>query len=217
MKTIKELFQSIIILSTLYGYSQSPIQPKYHNPNYAELENAYYKDIDNVQNDYEGTWLYTEGNSSLLIKLRKREMVLINGALLSAYEDVLVGEYRYIEDGIEKVNTLSNFMTDYTIIEDYNLYDYSYRSKGTFPLCDECDEDEWRMVMKINEPDLSHVGGLNDEVVMRRFSESGVEKLKIWFEIREPGPVYDENTDELINDIDGYSLPYGEYVLIKQL
>ena len=39
-----------------------------------KAEGAYFKDINNVLNGYDGTYLYTKGNSSLKIALKKLEI-----------------------------------------------------------------------------------------------------------------------------------------------
>src|SRR5690606_22916851 len=67
-----------------------------------EQQNTYYKDVNNVLNDFEGTWLYTNGNTSLKIVLVKNTM-FFNG---DYYEDIIIGGYQYIVDGTEEINTL---------------------------------------------------------------------------------------------------------------
>jgi hypothetical protein len=75
------------------------IDTKYDAPN-----NSYYKDINNELNNFEGTWLYTNGSTSLKLKLVKSTQYF-NG---SFYEDLLIGGYQYIKDGVEKINTLTD-------------------------------------------------------------------------------------------------------------
>ena len=70
--------------------------------------NSYYKDVNNTLNTFEGTWLYTNGNTSLKIILVKKEMYHYQAGTRDYYEDLLVGGYQYIEDGVEKINTLSD-------------------------------------------------------------------------------------------------------------
>jgi hypothetical protein len=54
-----------------------------------EQSNAYYKDLDNELDTFEGTWLYTNGNTSWKIILKK-EITFFNDKY---YEDLIVGEY----------------------------------------------------------------------------------------------------------------------------
>ncbi|WP_460220514.1 DUF6705 family protein [Psychroserpens sp. MEBiC05023] len=215
---MKNLIVICTVLITLSYGAQSPILPLYNNPNAWEVDNAYYKDIDNVQDQYVGTWLYTNGNTSLEIQLRKRTMVFVNGTLANYYVDVLVGEYKYIENGVEKVNTLEYITAEFMDNTDYNLYSNSLRHKNTYPQCNECATSEKRLVITINEPLRRHIGGLSNKLVMRRFFVNGIEKLKLWFKRNDNGIYYNISTVELIEDesINGYSLPYGEYILVKQ-
>ncbi len=216
MKTIKNINKFIILFLISFSCkAQSPILPVYDNPNYAEVENAYYKDINNFQNQYSGTWLYSNGNTSLTLKLRKREMMHINGPLVNIYEDIVVGEYQYIENGVEKVNTLGNFEENYSEVEDYNLYSNGLQHKNAYPKCDECPDGEKRLRFTINEPSRRQTEGLSDDFIIRRFFNNGVEKLKVWFKRTDNGVIYNKDTKEFV-DVEGFSLPYNEYVLIKQ-
>jgi hypothetical protein len=61
-------------------------------------DNSYYKDVNNILNDFEGTWLYQSGNTSLKLTLVK-SIQFFNGDF---YEDTIIGGYQYIENGIEK-------------------------------------------------------------------------------------------------------------------
>ncbi len=65
-------------------------------------DGAYYKDLDNEFNKLEGSWTYTNGNTSLTIILQKKELIYVN----NDYRDILVGEYRYSINGVEIINTL---------------------------------------------------------------------------------------------------------------
>lgn len=77
-------------------------------------EGFYFKDINNDFNSFEGTWEYTSGNTSLTISFRKRINVHQQSEISNYHLDALVGEYKYIENGIEKVNTLSNLINNHS-------------------------------------------------------------------------------------------------------
>jgi hypothetical protein len=62
----------------------------------------YYKDTDNTFNNFVGTWVYTNGSSTLNIKFKKITKFQFPGYFI----DALVGEYQYIKNGVEQVNTL---------------------------------------------------------------------------------------------------------------
>jgi hypothetical protein len=84
--------------------------------------NVYRKDIYNFQNQFVGTWVYQNGQEYLEVRFIKKEMFW-RPAPTQFYEDVLVGEYKYIDsNGIEKVNSLSNLNVNHDNLFNYNLY-----------------------------------------------------------------------------------------------
>lgn len=85
------------------------------------IPNMYLKDVNNVLNPFEGTWVYTNGNTSLKIVLVKKSMRL----LATYYEDLIIGEYQYIENGVERFNSLSDLNTVYP-------NDYKHKIVGNF-------------------------------------------------------------------------------------
>jgi hypothetical protein len=215
---MKTLHLSIIfaIISVLNAYAQSPIYPKYENSTYGREQGAYYKDINNVHNQYVGTWLYTSGNTSLKIVFRKRTMVLQPSYDNSYYTDFLVGEYQYIENGVEKINTLSNLYEEYSDSWDYNICARFLRHKSAHPKCVECITGEKTLGLIFNEPSRRHLEGERYEFAIRRFTENNQTKLKVWFIATGNGLVTNRITNEQTN-ITNFTLPFGEYVLIKQL
>jgi hypothetical protein len=65
--------------------------------------NTYFKDTQNVLNAFVGTWVYQNANTSLTLKLEKAVMQQVG----TSFQDLLYGEYRYVEGGVEKINTLN--------------------------------------------------------------------------------------------------------------
>lgn len=109
-----------LLISIISCKSQTIIQSSQNF--YTDTPNGgYYKDANNLLDPYVGTWIYTNGTTSLTIKLRK----IINHYNGKFYADLLVGEYQYIENGIEKLNTLNQFTLDYTFQYDHKLYSSS--------------------------------------------------------------------------------------------
>ena len=106
------------------------------------VENTYYKDVNNFMNPFVGTWLYTNGNSSLKIVLVKEEMQYTG----KYYTDYITGEYQYIENGVEIANTLSN-------TDQYNIGiggDILLKP-GHRPICNDCPTNERRMHVTIHD------------------------------------------------------------------
>lgn len=215
MKTYLSIIFAII--SVFNAHAQSPIYPKYENSSYGREQGAYYKDINNVHNQYVGTWLFTNGNTSLKIVFRKRTMIHYQNPNTNNhfYDDDLVGEYQYIENGVEKINTLSNLYEEYSDSYNYNICSRFLRHKSAPPKCVECSAGEKTLGLIFNEPSRRHLEGERYDFVIRRFTENNHTKLKLWFIATGNGIVRDKNTDNLSN-ITNFTLPFGEYTLIKQ-
>ena len=136
------------------------------------------------------------------------------------YTDYLIGEYQYIENGIEKINTLPsiNYSTENTFKDlkfTHHLISISrIKFPNTFPRCNECLPNERRLEMVLSEPNYDGMGFENNTFVIRRFVEGGVVKLKVWFYNLTQTTRIDENGVE--HKPAPYILPTGEYVLIKQ-
>lgn len=209
----------LILLFTVFAISskaQSPIINRYYDGNYGEIVNAYYKDLTNLHDQYVGTWIYINGNTSLKIVFVKKDMFFVSGHAKNYYADFLVGEYQYIENGVEKVNTLSNLVINHTDIDANNLKSYSAKWKSTYPQCLECNEEEKRLVMRFEEPSRRNIYGLSNQFILRRYVENGTEKLKVWFLFTGLGIFTEGSFDGPLSEISSFSLPFGEYTLTKQ-
>lgn len=166
------MYRLLIIIVTILSINckaQSPILPL---NDWGEKQNgAYYKDLNNEMDDFVGTWIYTEGNTTLKIKLKK-ELMHYNGRF---YVDMIVGEYQYIKNGVELINTLDNF----DLVNGYqhrvygkNLYD----SCIPFPASD-CEDGEIRLDLSVFDTlvnysydFLFHKRIVNGEPALRAFN-----------------------------------------------
>ena len=95
---MKKIFYLFSLLSLTFCKAQTPIINLYGNQDYGAINNAYYKDVNGFQNQYVGTWLYTNGNTSLKIIFQKRSQIRVGEVGDSFFSDFLVGEYQYIEN-----------------------------------------------------------------------------------------------------------------------
>lgn len=136
------------------------------------IRGAYYKDTKNVLNGYDGTYVYTNGNTSLKIKLQKNIKTSMNGAY---YEDLIVGEYQLIENGIEKVNTLSRL----TPTSNSNNISGKRVLTGTVLGCDDCSTDEKRLRLGFSDELSPQVG----EIDIRKTTVNGKSAIiaEIWY------------------------------------
>ena len=164
--------------------------------------NCYRKDIDNIFNKFEGTWKYQNGNTSITFKLEKEERYQTSPS--SEYEDLLVGEYQYIENGVEKANTLSDF--DNTSIKGYNHKISGGTYTNTLPnhCIDNSEKTEIKVQVFIDHPNEEFTQG---HAILRHISVNGVQKLEAC--------IYDYSTFAP-NQTDRIDIPDGFYVFVKQ-
>ncbi|TYB69080.1 hypothetical protein ES677_14590 [Bizionia gelidisalsuginis] len=202
-----------IILIALIGITftckaQNPII-SIHDKNAEITTDSYLKDINNDLDKFVGTWLYTNGTTSLTIKFEKKEQVYND----DWYEDLLVGEYKYIENGVQKVNTLIDFdnTDDLDSVYDHSLLGNYTILKKEFPGCSNCSllEKRVRIYFEDPNPNLSYLVGTM-YMGLRHISEFGVaDKMQIDF-AKKGSSIIPVGAPQEPN------LPFGRYVLIKQ-
>ncbi|QNK78347.1 hypothetical protein H7F37_04470 [Winogradskyella sp. PAMC22761] len=172
MKSIIKIITILIFTFSFFNCkAQSPILPlkKWSD----EQENAYYKDLNNELNSFEGTWLYTDGNTSLKIVLEKR-LMQFNG---DYYTDLIVGEYQYIENGIEKINTLSDL--NLNLGEEHNIFGNSLYSDCNYIPVDDCVDGEIRLYLAIYDT----LNSLSSAIILHNRIINGQQALKanLWY------------------------------------
>jgi hypothetical protein len=200
MKTFKII---IIVLLSINCKAQNPTiditQSRLGQP-----DGYYVKDTNSLLNPFEGTYLYTNGTTSFKMILIKK-VQQYNGRF---YEDLIIGEYQYIENGVEKVNTLSEINTVYNNQRIHNIdgnliVDNNFR----FWKCPTCPINEKRLKCSINDTSSNRYAS----ITMQRTSLNGQEVMKIKI-----------SNINGISFVEGqpvpleFSLPQGELTLIKQ-
>ncbi|TXD64087.1 hypothetical protein ESX12_16660 [Polaribacter glomeratus] len=78
---------------------------------------SYLKDVENKFAPFIGTWKWESGTSLLEVEFLKVEMVYDG----ETYEDYLIGKYRYVDNGVEKHNSLGVNITPNNV-NGYSLY-----------------------------------------------------------------------------------------------
>ncbi|TYA52454.1 DUF6705 family protein [Formosa maritima] len=176
--------------------------------------NAYLKDVDNDYNPYVGTWKWESGNNSLTIIFNKLEQYTSGDG---DYSDLLLGEYQYIENGVELVNTfpliepigIPNIVNQEDAMRNNNIVSYSITTNDIgFPPCPECAPNTRFIILSIKEPTKP---GLWGGIVMARFVESGVEKIRAKITMR-----FNENASINYSGPEIITIPVGVYTFIKQ-
>lgn len=218
-KTMKKILLLFILLS-ISCKSQTLIYP-ISSINYGSIENAYYKDTSNFLNQYTGTWLYVNGNTSLKIILQKKQMCHMTSGPKEYYTDYIIGEYQYIYNGTEVINTLNNLQVNHNNVFNYNINGNIIINNNIFPICTECTNTEMRLTCDFSEPSRNNVVGLSAQMVFRMFLDADINnsnaishKLKVWF--YSTSASYGFLNDGTPTNIDDYSIPFGEYILTKQ-
>ncbi len=203
---IKQLLFFIICCICLSCKAQTIIS--LHTSNQYGKPGYYYKDLGNDLNNFEGTWVYTNGTTSLTLQLQKKEKVY-SGTNSNYYYDTIIGEYKYIENGIEKINTLSNLNQNYEDAFRYNIVEFSFSKFGDRTCYPNCEPGNLMIKTSYREPNCKTLSGT---IRMRYYTEAGQEKLNISFFISGYVPSLYGNEVECLNFI----TPVGEYTLIKQ-
>ena len=135
-------------------------------------EGYYYKDLNNVFNTFEGTYLYTNGNTSFKIILEKMEMSSMNDYY---YEDLVIGCYRYVENGVEKVNTLDDLDNNYTNGVKYVIDGNNVMVGNELGETEALPDEKW-LILSIKDP----VSGSYDRLFVKKtMTTSFQEAIKI--------------------------------------
>lgn len=199
---MKNIITIITILSLFTCKAQTIIVPIGSGDDFQKDPSYYVKDINNEFGKFEGEWKYQEGNTSITFKLKKEEHCQASSDY--NYEDLLVGEYQYIENGTEVVNTLSDF-DDPTV----SGYDHTI-SGGVFVhflphyCIDNSQSQEIKIELFIAQPDDFDIEG---RIILRYVNNNGTEKLEVC--------IFDRTTlaDDTNAKID---IPDGYYEFTKQ-
>ena len=141
---MKNILTSVLLFTTLIACkAQSPIIDIENKPYFTETqENAYYKDVNNFFNDFEGTWLATNGNKTLKIVLLK-ETQLYTGKI---YTDYVSGEYEYKKDGTTVISTLSNTDRYKRGVNGNSLLKSNHK-----PICNDCSPTKRRLSVTFSD------------------------------------------------------------------
>jgi len=207
----------IVLLSlftSLTIHAQTPTQTvDRFNKNISYGENGvYYKDTDEYFNQYIGTWLYTNGTTSLKVRFKKKYFT-INIDDRTYFTDALIGEYEYIVNGVTIFNTLNELNINKSSQYDYNLYsssrmpNYDAFFQFTMP--------HQRLVMVYDEPTNDNMP-LSGSFVMHTFVENGQTKLFVNFvNDYAMGMNWSKTNVDLTANTTQLTLPEGEYIFNK--
>lgn len=168
-----------------------------------KMQNAYYKDIGNYLEQFAGTWVYTDGSTSFKIVIQKKTMVRVTP---KHYEDVLIGEYQYIKDGVEKVNTLQNLVYGLpNLLEHSIIGNFMCRSKYGNPLCNDCNHNDKKVA---NLYFVDPITKLDAELYLRY---TGNNQMRIFIRQKMILSTPEHPVTNII-----MTVPTGEYIMTRQ-
>ena len=196
MKTYKNIAFFFITLLTIQCKAQTPIIDL--NDRNGEYTNgAYYKDTNNLLNQFEGTYIMNDGVNYLKIVFKKKTMQLIG----NIYEDILIGEYQYKKNGVEVINTLSNFTQNLPNATYHAIHGNHFLNHHT-PF-DDYTTDNFRLTLGMYVPN-----GITATVDIRKAVVSGQEAIQIFKRTK-----YYHKKGQTVPPV---IVPNGFFYLIKQ-
>ena len=200
---MKYNFITFILLLVFSSNTYSQTYPLYNTPeNLYFVDNAYYKDMNDDLNKYEGTWrINLNINSFFEIRFTK---VFYNDLSMRRKYDTLIGEVKFVENNTLRYDTTSNVTNIYAnhAIMAWGIFDTVF---GMYQFeCPLCLSNEKYIQGYFEDPIRNLLPG---DISMKHFTENGVEKIKIKLLI--VGSIADDF------DYDDFLLPSGEYILTK--
>jgi hypothetical protein len=203
MKTLKCIKLILLIVTTINCNAQTSIVDIAQR--FGETETGvYYQDVNFLLNPFEGTYLYTNGNTSFKITLVK-VVQQYNGRY---YEDLIIGEYEYIENGVSKVNTLAQLTTVYNNQRVHNIDSNSIINNNNRGWkCPLCAVGEIRLRASLRDASTNRYALLFMRKVMVGVQPALSIKISQVTSVTYPVGTTPPPP---------FSLPLGEYTLIKQ-
>lgn len=163
------LVLSLIISSSLYSQI---INIEGWDGEYSD--GAYYKDINNHLDQFEGTYRYTSGSEELTIVFKKFTNQF-NGVY---YQDLLAGEIKYIKDGVILFDNLSKINQDLPNKFLHDICGNTIIKNTSRPVCPDCYENQKRTRLVFFGRDNNDNGG---GMVVQKIIQSGQpEKIRIY-------------------------------------
>lgn len=201
MKTILILIATLF--NTIFTSGQNQVID-IRDKNGSPATNAYYKDVNNLLDTYQGTYIYNNGNIVLKIILLKK----INQYNGRFYEDLIIGEYEYSENNVILISTISDIKTTYGNQRRHKISGNSLITKTNKPNCNECNTNELRLRLGFLDATRELYGSLIARKVMH-YNQKAI-KVNLYMETN---TIYFEGQPTPPDD---FTVPSGEYLLIKQ-
>lgn len=210
MNTMKNILITAICIISL-GCKAQPFNQalgeviNIYDKNGHDIDGAYYKDLDNYLDQFVGTYLYTNANKILRIKLVKKTMQNID----AHFEDLIIGEYQYFENNVQIVNTIPQINVAYADQRLHNVWGNRLVPNNKIPRCPECNVGELRL-------NLSFIDAIHNQygrMIVRKINVAGNDAIKIHLKMTGNLDPWIEGQPQPPTD---FTVPAGEYILIKE-
>jgi hypothetical protein len=161
-----------LILFSINGMAQVTLQPErdIDDPN-QRVSGYYYTDMYNVLDPFVGTYLYTNGNTSFKIILQKKQ----HSSVGIYFEDMLIGGYRYVENGVVKVDVLNDLANNFARGTSHKISGRVIMTGNKYGWTDCAPNEKW-IYGSIEDP----VSGSVDTLFIFKRIVGGQEALKIF-------------------------------------
>ena len=165
---MKKILILILLTSTLQSKAQSPIIDLSDRDG-TRIIGAYYKDVNNVLDQFEGTWIFEEEFTILKIVLIKKTMSYHSGC----YQDLLIGGCYYYKNGQTLINNLNQINTILPFEMNHSIAGNQLPTTPT-PFYDYT-ADNFRVNLFFDEPSPT----LGGEIEVRKTTVNGLEAIQI--------------------------------------
>jgi hypothetical protein len=200
---MKHIIIALIFFSFFSSKAQTLIKSIYNDKPCPQFDtNCYEKDINHYFDNFVGEWKFENDNTTIIFKLKKEIQYQLD--VNSNYTDLLVGEFLYIKDNVEIINSLQDF-------DDINIEGYDHNiSGGIFyhELPNNCIDNspiqEKKVMLFINNPNDENIEG---HIFLRYMIDNGIEKLQVCLRNK----TYFADNEDITFDISN-----GYYEFIKQ-
>lgn len=200
---MKNIIILLLFIVNIYSVSAQSVVIDIKETGFGQPVGYYLKDINNVLNQFEGTYVYTNGSKTFKITLVKK----IKQYNSSYYEDLIIGEYQYldygnlvIQDTMPNLNVVyNNQFIKHAIAGNSLLWNTTRLWK-----CPQCAPNERRLDAKITDVSTARTASF----FMRKTIVNGQEVLQV--KITNVLPSFESMTPP------NFSLPLGEFTMIKQ-
>ncbi|MBS4039786.1 MAG: hypothetical protein KGZ81_04230 [Flavobacteriales bacterium] len=165
------------------------------------IPGVYFKDIDQVFDQFIGTYRYQNGNQLFEIKFQKKVHVPING-VFNCHIDMLVGGYKHVFDGLELHNGLAQTGTFPNPFHE--TIDSDMIQIGPAPGCNECNVGESFIIGIITNPG----GNAPSTFYARKIIHNGLPAIRILIN-------YSIGSAPEGAPVISFRYPTGEFIMVK--